>query len=186
MKVITRKTLAVWLPLAVTVTILFGVVYAVNQQMSRQSANDPQIRVAEDAVHNLENGAALESVVPKEKIDLEKSLATFIIVYNNAHEPVVGSALLGGKIPTPPKGVFEYTDNYTVNRITWQPRSDLRYAVVMYKYVAPQSGYVLVGRSLREVEHRDSLLAMMLAGALGFTLLTSYVLIVILNRIWKQ
>ena len=56
----------------------------------------------------------------------------------------------------------------------------------MYKYVAPQSGYVLVGRSLREVEHRDSLLAMMLAGALGFTLLTSYVLIVILNRIWKQ
>ncbi len=185
MKVITRKTLAVWLPLAFIVTILFGVVYAVNKQMSRQGANDPQIRVAEDAVHNLENGSTIERIVPKEKIDLEKSLATFIIVYNNAHEPVASSALLHNTIPTPPKGVFEYTDNYTINRVTWEPYKDLRYAIVVYKYVAPQSGYVLVGRSLREVEHRDSLLAMMLAGALGFTLVASYALIVILNRIWK-
>jgi hypothetical protein len=37
-----------WLPLAVAITILAGLVYATVQQSLRQGANDPQIQLAED------------------------------------------------------------------------------------------------------------------------------------------
>ena len=38
-----------WLPLGVAVTLVCALIYATVQQNYRQSANDPQIQMAEDA-----------------------------------------------------------------------------------------------------------------------------------------
>ncbi len=43
-----RKVLKQWLPLAIAITLLCGLVHVAVQQEVRLSANDPQIGMAED------------------------------------------------------------------------------------------------------------------------------------------
>jgi hypothetical protein len=81
---------------------------------------------------------------------------------------------------TPPQGVFDYTDEYTVNRVTWEPRSGSRFAIVVYKYIGKDSGYVLVGRSLREIEHRQVQLAPLIIGAWLIAVVGIYCILILL------
>jgi hypothetical protein len=43
-----------------------------------------------------------------------------------------------------------------VNRVSWQPESGVRIAAVVVVYGGAQPGFVLAGRSLREIEKRES------------------------------
>lgn len=49
----------------------------------------------------------------------------------DAGRPVVSSGTLDGKPPTLPRGVFVYTAKAGEDRVTWQPRSGVRQAVVV-------------------------------------------------------
>jgi len=49
--------------------------------------------------------------------------------------------------------VLSSTKNGSENWVTWQPRGGVRIAAVVVK---SQGGYVLAGRSLREVEKRET------------------------------
>jgi hypothetical protein len=91
-----KPILRQWLPLAVVVTAVCGLVYLAVQQDLRQSANDPQIQMAEDAAAVLENGAAVDANVPVEKAAIEHSLAPFLMVFNDRGEVVGSSAMLHG------------------------------------------------------------------------------------------
>ncbi len=142
-----------WIPLAIIITALCGLIYVTVQQNFRTSANDPQIQLSEDLASRLESGKELSKVVPSETIDISKSLAPFIIVYNRAGQPVVSTAELDGKTPSLPNGVLDYAKKHGQNRLTWQPKEGVRSATVITKY---NTGYVLVGRSLREVENREN------------------------------
>jgi hypothetical protein len=53
-------------------------------------------------------------------------------------------------------GVFDYVRQHDQDRITWQPEPGVRIATVVAGYTGSQSGFVLAGRSLREVEKRES------------------------------
>ena len=44
-----KSILVVWLAIAAATTVVCGLVYLSVQQVMRQSANDPQIQIAEDA-----------------------------------------------------------------------------------------------------------------------------------------
>lgn len=150
-----KRTLGYIGALAV-VSLLFGTIYATVQQNERQSANDPQIQMAEDAAAALSTGEALETVVPGERIDVAKSLATFVEVFDTAGKPVVSSGYLNDAMPTLPAGVFDYVRANGEDRFTWQPERGVRDAAVVTSF---NSGFVLVARSIREVEKReDSLL----------------------------
>lgn len=145
-----------WLAVSIAATILAGLVYVAVQQDLRLSANDPQIQMAQDIAAQLSAGVPVQTLVPLDKVDLNKSLAPFIIIFDDSGSPLGSSAQLDGKTPVPPHGVFNFTRTQGEDRLTWQPKDQVREAAVVERYQnASQSGFVLVGRSLKEVEERE-------------------------------
>ena len=148
--------LRVWLPLAAVTTLLSGLVYLVVQQSLRMGANDPQIQMAEDAATALAAGEAPGSVLPAAQVEISSSLAPFIVIYNDSGEPLASSARLHGAVPALPSGIFDYTRQKGEDRVSWQPEAGVRIAAVVVAYNGAQPGFVLAGRSLREVEIRET------------------------------
>jgi hypothetical protein len=165
-----KKILGIWLPLVVVITALCGLVYISVQQSLRQGANDPQIQMAEDAAGALTAGTAARTVVPATLVDMNRSLAPFLIIYSPDGQPVAGSGLLDGKLPEIPKGVLDYAAQNGQNRVSWQPEDGVRIAAVV---VPSGSGFVLAGRSLQEVEKRELQVQGFAAAAWVFGLLAS-------------
>lgn len=147
--------LRTWIPLAVAITALTGLVYLAVQQGYRQSANDPQIQISEDLSRILSTGADTAKIVPSETVDVSGSLSTFVIVYNDSGQVVASTAELDDTTPIIPAGVLDFVRAHGQERLTWQPKTGVRSAVVVTRFVGKSSGYVLVGRSLREVEKRE-------------------------------
>jgi len=163
-----------WWPLAVAVTLMCGLVEVTVQQSYRQSANDPQIQMAEDGAAALARGTSVNALVPSAPVAMESSLAPFVMVYNNSGELIASSATLNGKKPTVPSGVLVAAAKTGENRVTWQPSPSARSAIVAAHYASAQHvGYVVVGRSLREVEKRESQLEIRVILAWIVTLATT-------------
>ena len=172
-----------WLILAVIVTGLSWLIYGVVQQDIRQGADDPQIQLAEDGAAKLADGRSIQEIVPIEKVDIAKSLAPYIIVFDSSGKPIASSALLNGQIPTIPAGVFDVVRQNGEDRISWQPQYGVRSAVVVTQFKGANSGFVLAGRSLREVEKREaSIQQIVFVGWIGM-LLFSLLATVILFRV---
>jgi hypothetical protein len=169
--------LRAWLSLAITITGLCVLFYGTIQQVLRQGANDPQIQMAKDAAAALDGGASAVSLMPPSQVDIARSLAPFLLVYDMNGTPAAGSGQLDGRLPDYPLGSLQYARSRGENRVTWQPRPAVRIASVAVPY---ESGYVVAGRSLREVENRVSQAqTMVLLGWLA-TLGASFVVAVLL------
>jgi len=149
------KTFIYFLPLAATITLLCGLIYTEIQQNLRMSANDPQIQIAEDYASLLTNGTNPQFLVPQLKIDISKSLGPYVIIFNENGDAILSSAILDNKIPTPPKSVFDSVKKYGETRITWQPKIGVRSATVITRFTGAKPGFILAGRSIREVEIRE-------------------------------
>ncbi len=168
-----KAMLKYWLLMAAIVTGLSGLLYAAVQQDLRQSANDPQIQMAEDTAAKLADGQQVQIVVPAEKVDIANSLAPYIIVFDATGKPIASSVQLDGQTPTIPSGVFDYVRQNGEDRITWQPQSGVRSAIVVTQFKGPNAGFVLAGRSLREVEIReDDIMHLILLGWIAILLVT--------------
>jgi hypothetical protein len=148
-----KNILRSWLPAAVIITALCGLVYLAVQQALRISANDPQIQMAEDTAAALSAGQSAAALVPSAKVDIGQSLAPFIMVFDPSGAVSASSAQLHGQNPALPAGVLDDVKQKGEDRISWQPEPGVRIAAVIVP-VANGSGYVLAGRSLREVEKR--------------------------------
>ena len=164
------------------VTILYGLTYLGIQQLLRHNADKPQISLVSEAAAALTRGDLATSVLPSPTIDLRESLEPFVIVYDTAGKPTAGSGLLDGELPTPPAGVFTYASEHGEDRVTWQPKSDVRIATVIKPFSGPASGFVLAGRSLAEVERKTDILLVIIAGAYTATMLTAFVPMYLLLR----
>ena len=148
------KTISVpWFMPMIAVTAMSFLVYFISQQVLRQSANDPQIQIAEDIVAALSSGKQAADFNISDKINIAKSLAPYSIIYDVNGKPLASTGELNGEIPKLPQGVFESAKSMGENRISWQPQQDVRSALVIVPY---PGGYVAAGRSLREVEIRES------------------------------
>ncbi len=145
--------LRVWLPFAVAITAFCALVYVTAQQSLRQGANDPQIQMAEDAAAALDRGVSRDVAVPKEQVEFSTSLAPFLVLYDANGKPVAGSGLLNGELPEYPVGALQASKASGENRVTWQPTGSVRIASVVVPY---KDGFVVAGRSLREVENRQA------------------------------
>jgi hypothetical protein len=169
---VPRATVLAWLPLAVAVTALSLLTYVGVQQAHRMMANDPQIEMAEDAATALEAGATPESIVGSRVVDVARTVAPYLVVYDADKEPVAWSGELDDRPAQPPAGVLDAARSSGENRVTWQPRPGVRQAVVVVPY---GGGLVMAGRSLRETERRiadlGSLALAAWAGAMAATLL---------------
>jgi hypothetical protein len=143
-----------WSMVALVTTAFCGLVYVTVQQTLRQSANDPQIQMAEDIASELENGRTIPVIMPANQVDLAHSLAPFVILFDDQGTQIASSGRLGKQSPTLPGGVLDYTQRHGEDRLTWQPEPGVRIASVVIGYTGANPGFVLVGRSLREVERR--------------------------------
>ncbi len=148
--------IAFWLPAAAGISVLAGVAYTAVQQDLRMGANDPQIQISEDAAARLDQGAPPSAVVGTGYVDIRHSLAAYVIVFNAAGDPVASGAMLDGKVPAPPHGVFDSARSGGEDRFSWEPAAGVRSAAVLTPF---NGGFVLAGRSLREVESRESTIA---------------------------
>jgi hypothetical protein len=155
--------LRVWVPLVVVLTVMCGLVYLAGQHQFRSSANDPAIQLAQDGVAALSVGE--QPALPSAQVvDLKRSVAPFVIVFDESGKALRGSAVLDGGSPVPPKGVFAYARTNGEDRFTWQPDPGVRLATVVAHNAGSGGGFVLAGRSLREVERRiDDLFGIVLS-----------------------
>ncbi len=144
-----------WLVAMILITLIYGTIYATVQQSLRQSANDPQIQMAEDTAAALANGKFPEEFNTKDKIDIARSLAPYMIVYDNIGRLVASTGQLDGRMPIVPFGVLVTAQKWGKDSVTWQPRPDVRSALVAMPFNGDESGFVVVGRSLRETEIRE-------------------------------
>lgn len=181
----TPHFLKSWLPLAALATLLVGLTYVAVQQAYRSGANDPQVQMAEDAAQLLEGGASPESIVPQNSVELATSLSPFLIIYDSSGDPQASNASLQGIVPIIPFGSLAYAKAHGENRITWQPAPDVRLATVIVPFGGGDGGYVLAGRSLREVEDRVSQLTTMLGLGWAATLAATFFLVLILETFIK-
>ncbi len=168
-----------WLPLAAAITGICLLVYATVQQSYRTGANDPQIQLAEDATKQLASGTRPESlpaIVASPSVDIEQSLATFVIVYDERGKGLVGTGMLGGRMPAPPAGVFTVAREHGEDRVSWQPTRRARIAAVVRHSSAGEGAFILAGRSLREIEARELSLRMMCAIVWTVLLATTFAL----------
>jgi hypothetical protein len=178
------KIAIIWLPLALVATMTAGIVYLAVQQDERATANDPQIQMVEDTAYNLQSGSPVTSVISGSQVDPSRSLAPFVIVYDFQGKVVSSQASIIGQIPDLPKGVLDLVKSNGEQRFTWQPQGSTRIAAVVAAYSGSSSGYVLAGRSLREVEVREGKLQSEISMAWLFSLLGSIILIGIF--VWIQ
>jgi len=149
LKIIVR----IWLPFAVVISAFCLLAYTTVQQALRQGLNDPQIQMAEDTAYSLNNGGTIDSLVTGTKVEMSRSLAPFIDIYDVNGKPKAGSGLLNGQLPDYPKGALDTAKQNGDNRVTWQPNADVRIASAVVPYNA---GFVMAGRNMREVEQRES------------------------------
>lgn len=175
-----------WLLFLIPITALSGMIFGAAQQVYRLSANEPQIQLAEDAATALSAGQATQSVVPTQLVDLNRSLAPFVIVVNDQGSPVASSAQIDGRTPLPPAGVLEYTREHSPHTVTWQPNSSLRLAAVVTRYTSSASaGFVVAGRSLRETDAQIKSLGQKILIGWGVTVVGTLVGALVLNRFKK-
>lgn len=144
--------LKLWLPLAVISTLSIMFIYLAVWQDLRLSANDPQIQISEDASNYFKNGGQIND--PPNKIEISQSLSAYFMVFDSKKKLMASSAVLHGKPAIVPSGIFDYAKNKGQNRFTWQPESGVRMAAVLTYFKGKNEGYVLSGRSLREIEKR--------------------------------
>ena len=180
---LVRRALALFLPAAVVATALTGAVYVTGQQVYRQSANDPQLQLAQDAAAALDAGATAGSVVGTTPIDFSASLAPFVTVFDAKGVLLATGGRLGGHDPAPPTGMLERAVAGSPNVVTWQPRSDVRIAAVAVHW---SGGTVLAGRSLREVERRVDQLLLLVAAAWIATLVGLVVASLVAAWLWPR
>lgn len=148
------------LVLAGLATVLALALYAIPQQVLRLGANDPQIAMAGDAAARLEQGQPPSEAIPAGiVVDMARSLSPFVIAYDDAGTPLASQAQLNGQTPVPPRGVFDYVRTHGEERVSWQPLYGnglrVRIAAVVQRVGGAHPGFVLAGRSLREVEMRE-------------------------------
>jgi hypothetical protein len=135
------------------ITIIMGLIYASVQQTYRSNADDPQAQIAYDMRDKLQKG---KSLVFDDTIELGKSLSVFKESYDENGNAIQSTGFLNGRIPQLPKGVFELAKANGEHWITWQPQRGVRLATGIVRVNTAPVAYLVVGRSLKEVEERVS------------------------------
>lgn len=175
-----------FLPFAVAITLLSGFTFATGQQVIRQSANDPQVQLAEDTARSISQGSNINPGAFSNKVDISKSLAAFIIIFDSKGNVIASNAIDNGKVPPFPKGALTYAHDHGENVVSWETSSGARSATVIVPFKnTSSSGYILVGRSLRGVEARVERLAKMTALGWLATMIATFISFLFVKRFFK-
>lgn len=172
-----------WIQLTIVISILSCLTYLTIQQDIRMSANDPQIQMSEDLANELSNGKSPDTLLPTYKTDLLKSLSPFVIIYDEKGNLVASSAILFNNSLSLPEGLANDAKNKGELRYTWQPQDGIREAVVINHFSDKISGYVLVGRSLKETEIRENSLMLEVLSAWIIAVISTFIINILYYKI---
>lgn len=164
-------------PLTLALVVVVWFVYAAVQQQYRLGANDPQIQYAGDIAAQMSAGSLPQDAVDTRsiKVDPSKSLDAFATIVDSNGKVTASDMELDGAAAVPPKGVLNASTLTHQNRITWQPQAGTRIALVVQAYKHDNNtGYVMVGRSLKEVETRIDMLFWMSTVTTGAVVLLGF------------
>lgn len=170
-KLLVRSILS-WLPLAALTVALMFTIYAAMQNVERSSANDPQIQMATDAANALNAGAVPQNLVAATSIDIVRSYAPYLVIYDANGQLLAASATVDGRPLVPPSGVFSAARSSGMDLITWTPAPGVRNAIAVVPYA---NGYVLAGRSLKLTEDRESNLEFLVGVCGAATLAATFI-----------
>jgi hypothetical protein len=157
--------------LALVITLLCGVIFGVSHQIYRSIANDPQTQLSEDMANYLSSGKEVMDVMPKLDVDIAKNSVWFLSIYKESGEVLASNAKLEGQTPVLPNGVLENAKQKGQNRVTWEPAAGVRIAAVVTPY---NGGYVLAGRSLREIDSRIVMMGKMIGLGWAVSLIVTF------------
>lgn len=174
-----KALLKAWLPVAVTATLLIGLMYGLLQQAIRLSYNWPQINLANEASYQLMHGISVSTLAKKYTLGtpINSTDSLFINFYDEKGSPLAGDGLLNNQIPSPPIGFLENSDaSPSYHSQTWAPQSDVRIAAVAQRVVlSDRTLFVVTGRNLDNPEQLTSYLLLISALAWAVTMMISLV-----------
>ena len=163
-----------WLPLALTATLLSGLVFAATRQAVRMNADTLPAQLADDAAYLLERGTGAASVTGMRAMELSRTRSPFFIVLNATGAIVAASAQLDGESVTPRPDILFGAQQTGEHRVTWEPREGLPLAVVIRRFEGEYPGYVVAGQSLLETEKNIRTLGVIVLIGWAATLLLSF------------
>jgi hypothetical protein len=156
-----KSSIITHLVAATLFSLIILLIYATVQQTYRSAANDPQMQLARDIAGNIRYTRTCHYYADS-FVDPRHSLGTFMQLYNEKGQLLFSGGTIHGRAPQIPKGVLENAKQYIENAVTWQPTADVRLATVAEYTRMPDTAYVVVARSLQEVEIRESNLVTMI------------------------
>lgn len=170
-----------WAPLAFAISVIIASFYIGAQQAVRQAADYPQIQIAQDLATDLFQNKD-PSVSLKANVDIEKSLAPFVILFDSNGKAVEGTGKINDKLAQVPSEMLESARQKTEHRTTWQASKTTQVAtVVRYYQNSKRAGFVLSGRNIRETQKQTSNLLLISTVAWALSLTGSLALAIALN-----
>jgi len=176
MKTSFAARFASWVPLAVGILLVYGILFYVMQQYIRLSANEIPLQVATHAISKLESGATLaESLPTAEQVNIKSDISPFVMVCDSVGQIQASNAVLNGKTPEIPIGVFKKAESSGENKISWQPLVGFRYAIVVLPFHKNGTlGFVIGGQSMKEVESRIQFVFYQIVAGIIITLIATF------------
>lgn len=179
-KLLANVQVRLWLALVGVASLILGASYAMVQQSTRLSADDLPSTTAQVARQELQSGSNPSDVVPTLKTNLKTDTSVFMIITDNSKHVIASSAVLDGKTPLPPNGVFSFTTIHGTDHFSWQPQDGVRLATRVVAYgKSPDDGFIITGQSLKPYENRISTYTALALAAWLAVLAWSYLLLLL-------
>lgn len=179
-KLLANTQVRLWLALVGVATLVLGASYAMVQQSTRLSADDLPLTTAQVAKQELQAGSNASDIVPVLKTDLKNDTSVFMIITDSSKHVLASSAVLNGRTPLPPNGVFSFTNIHGTDHFTWEPQNDVRVATRVERFgKSPDNGFIITGQSLKPFEDRISTYTALSLAAWLAVLAWSYLLLLL-------
>jgi hypothetical protein len=179
-KLLGNPLVRAWLAIVGVTTLVLGAAYTMAQQSTRLSADDLPLTTAQVAKQELQSGSDSKDIVPTLKTNLRNDTSVFMIITDGTQHVLASSAVLDGRTPLPPKGVFDFTNLHGSDHFTWEPASGVRVAARATTYgQAPSSGFIITGQSLKPFEDRITTFGWIALAAWIASLAWSFLLILL-------
>ena len=185
-KALVARSLILWIPWAVVLTLIFLAIYVANQQLLRQSADDPQIQIAEDAAAAINAAEPVSFFNTPTKIDIGKSLMPYLVIYDSNYSNIASTGLLNGASLIVPQGVLKSALTSGEHRLTWQPKPGVRSAIIVIPVKGIFNGFVVVGRSLREIENREDQIGLIIFAVWLFSIVVMFVIFMFTDNLKRM
>lgn len=136
-----------WILPTILISLVFLTILVTARSIIRNQSDEELYTKGADYRTVLQTGQPSNKLKNLEAVDPYESLSSFVILYD-VNKNVLGTNLVKSRqVPEIPGGVLDTARNSNVNRVTWQPYSDLRLSTVAYKVSGNFNGFIVVAKN---------------------------------------